>query len=88
MKSRNKEALTLMPRPEIDQTDLAPIVARRNAARRMVQELRADSLRMIKLIEKGSHIEPGVHTVEIGETVEGHKIVKRLLVDGEPVENW
>ena len=83
-----KHTLTVMPTPEIDQADLAPIVARRNVARKLVRELRADGLRMLRLIEKGSHVEPGIHTAEVHECSCRGKITKRLMVDGRPVEDW
>ncbi len=83
-----KQTLTVMPTPEIDQPDLAAIVARKNAARRLVQELRSDSLRILKLLEKGSHVEPGVHSVEVHECQCKGRIIKQLLVDGRPVEDW
>ena len=83
-----KRTLTVMPTPEIDQPDLAAIVARRNAARGLVQDLRSEGLRILKLLEKGRHVGSGIHTAEIEETVHGGRICKRLLVDGRPVEDW
>ena len=80
--------LTLMAPPGIEQSDLAGIVARRNAARKLVQELRSDGLRILKLIEKESHIEPGIHTAEVQECTCRGRIIRRLLVDGRPVEDW
>ncbi len=60
-----------------------------NAARiPLAHELRADGLKILKLLEKGSHVECGVHTAEVEEAVDRDKIVKRLLVDGRPVEDW
>ncbi len=83
-----QHTLTVMSPPEIDQADLAPIVARRNAARRLVQDLRADGLRILRLLEKGSHVEPGIHTAEVHECTCRGRITKRLLVDGRPAEDW
>ena len=80
--------LTLMPPAEIAQSDLAGIVARRNAARRLIHELRKDGLRILALIEKKSHVEPGIHTAEVQECTCRGRIIRRLLVDGRPVEDW
>ena len=83
-----QQTLTVMPSPEVEQRGLSAIVARRNAARRLVQELREDGLRLLRLLEKGSHVEAGVHTAESHECTCKGRIIKRLLVDGRPVEDW
>ena len=40
------------------------------------------------MIEKGSRVEPCIHTAEVEEVVDKGQIVKRLLVDGRLVEDW
>ena len=82
------KTLAVMPQPEVEQGSLAAIVGRRNAARALVHELREDSLRILRLLEKGSHVEPGIHTAEVHECAWKGRITKRLLVDGRPVEDW
>ena len=81
-------SLRLYRCPEIELEDLASIVGRRNAARILVQELRDDRSRILAMIEKGSRVEPCIHTAEVEEVVDKGQIVKRLLVDGRLVEDW
>ena len=80
--------LTIVVSRGISQADLAALVSRRNSARKLVRELRADSLRLLRMIEHGGRVEPGVHSAEVSECTCKGRICRRLLVDGRPVEDW
>ena len=80
--------LRVVPRPKINQEDLRAFGGKRNEARRLVNELRAESLRIFEALTQNTPVESGVHMAEIEEVPNLGTVTRRLVVDGRPVEDW
>ena len=69
-------------RQEIDQVDLAPIVARRNLVRKLVLELSRNADDILERLQNGVRVEPGVHSAEIEVRIDRGRYTEVLLIDG------
>ena len=85
-KSPGRRGLVEVPRPSITQDQIAEIIHRRSKARKELAWLRAEGRRILRALQAGADIEPGLLPVELDECDEGADVRIRLLVDGQAVD--